>query len=98
MIRHIVFWKLKDTAEGKTRQENAEHIKKSLESLKGIIPGMIDAEVGINENGGTFDAALNSCFESMDALKAYDIHPGHLKVREFITKVRLSREAVDYEI
>ena len=53
MIRHIVFWKLKDTAEGKTKQENAEHIKKSLESLKGIIPGMIDAEVGINENGGT---------------------------------------------
>ena len=82
MIRHIVFWKLKDSAEGKTKRENAEYIKKSLEALKGVVPGLIDAEVGINENGGAFDAALNSCFESMEALKAYDIHPEHLGLRE----------------
>ena len=33
MIRHIVMWQLKDEAEGKSKQENAAIIKKSLEAL-----------------------------------------------------------------
>ena len=34
MIRHIVMWQLKDEAEGKSKQENAAIIKKSLEALE----------------------------------------------------------------
>ena len=86
MVTHIVFWALKDEAEGHSKRENAEHIKEMLEAL-----------VGINENGGKYDAALFSKFESWDALHAYDSHPEHLKVRAFVKAVRLERESVDFE-
>lgn len=33
MIKHIVMWKLKPVAEGKTKQENAEIMKELLEGL-----------------------------------------------------------------
>lgn len=98
MVRHIVLWRLLEEAEGKTRWENAKMIKEQLEALVGVIPGLLEAEVGINENGGEYHACLNSAFENMDALKVYDAHPEHQKVRDFITKVRESRVAVDYEI
>ena len=52
MVTHIVFWALKDEAEGHGKRENAEHIKELLEALVGVVPGLIKAEVGINENGG----------------------------------------------
>jgi hypothetical protein len=34
----------------------------------------------------------------MEALRAYDIHPEHMKVRDFVTEARISRAAVDYEV
>lgn len=96
MVRHIVFWTLKEEAEGRTKWENAKIIKERLEALVGVIDGLVDAEVGINENGGEYDAVLLSTFESMDALKAYDVHPEHEKVRAFVKKVNVSRVAADY--
>ena len=50
MIKHIVMWNLEDVAEGNSRDENARRIKKGLESLKGVIDGIIHLEVGINVN------------------------------------------------
>ena len=98
MIKHIVFWDLLEEAEGNSKWENAKIIKERLEALVGVIPGLIDAAVGLNVNGGEYDAALVSTFESMDALKSYDCHPEHVKVREFVSKVRISRVAIDYEL
>ncbi len=98
MVRHIVFWKLADEAEGRSKWENAKIIKEGLEALIGVIPGLLEAEVGLNEDGGDYDAALMSKFENMEALKAYDVHPAHQKVRDFVSKVRLTRTAVDYKI
>ena len=91
MVTHIVFWALKDEAEGHSKRENAEHIKEMLEALVGVVPGLIEAKVG------KYDAALFSKFESWDALHAYDSHPEHLKVRAFVKAVRLERESVDFE-
>ena len=98
MIKHIVFWKLKDEAEGGTKQENIAKIKTMLERLVGIVPGLLSAQVGANVNGGEYDACLVSEFESMEALHAYDSHPEHLKVRSFVKAVRISRTSVDYEM
>lgn len=98
MIRHIVFWELADEAEGRKKSENARIIKEGLESLVGVVPGLLEAEVGINENSGEYDAALVSLFENLEALEGYQTHPAHQKVRSFVSKVRLARTAVDYEI
>ena len=93
MVKHIVLWKLQD----ENKAENAAEIKKRLEALIPKIDVIKKLEVGVNENGGEYDAALVSEFESYDALKAYDGHPEHLKVRQFIGGVAVSRAAVDYE-
>ncbi len=98
MVRHIVLWKLEERAEGKGKWENAALIKEKLEGLVAVIPELLEAEVGINQNGGNYDACLVSKFESMEALQAYDAHPEHQKACDFIAKVRVSRVAIDYEI
>ncbi|HPJ38988.1 MAG TPA: Dabb family protein, partial [Spirochaetota bacterium] len=48
MVKHIVLWKLKEQAHGKSKKENAETIKSMLENLNGKIPGMISIEVGFD--------------------------------------------------
>ena len=48
MVKHIVLWKLKETAGGRSRAENAALIKKVLEELRGVIPGLLEIEVGVD--------------------------------------------------
>ena len=98
MVKHIVMWKLKDEAEGSLKAENAKKIKEMLEALPKVVPDILEMQVGINENGGEFDAVLISKFPSYDALKVYDTHPEHLKVRTFIGRVSNGRAAVDFTI
>jgi hypothetical protein len=100
MIKHIVLWKLKDYAEGSTKQENALKVKVLLENMRGKIPGMLKLEVGINFEGSdtASDIVLYTEFESRNALDAYQIHPLHMKVKEFIPLVRTERRVADYEV
>ena len=98
MIKHVVMWKLKSESENSTKEENARQIRDKLCALYGVIPEIIEIEVGINENGGNFDVILVSKFKSFEDLKAYDSHPEHQKVREFVRSVVESREAVDYTV
>lgn len=102
MIKHVVIWKLKDVAEGKTKAENAETMKKLLEGLPSKIEELKKVEVGINILEGDTDAICDvvltvSC-EDQEDLKAYAIHPDHQKVVSFINKVVNERRVVDYEV
>lgn len=65
MLKHIVMWKLKEFAEGKTKAENALIMKESLERLVGIVPEIISLQVGINEKESdmAYDAVLISTFQ-----------------------------------
>jgi hypothetical protein len=101
MIKHIVFFKLADNAEGKTKAENALFIKTELENLKNSIPQIKFIEVGIHSAeapASNFDIALNSEFESMADLDTYQAHPDHKRVAAYIGKVRTDRACVDYEM
>lgn len=98
MLKHIVFWNLKDTAEGRGKQENALLIKQGLESLVGRIDGLLKAEVGIGQHAEGYDLCLYSEFSSNEALDAYQVHPEHDKVRKFVQSVCTARAVCDYEI
>ena len=97
MVTHVVMWKLKDSAEGYTKKENMEKIKKELEGLAGKIEGLLEMEVGFNFNPNGFDLCLVSKFESREALDFYDSHPLHQQVRKYIRSVISERSVVDYE-
>lgn len=98
MIKHIVMWKLKSEAEGRTAAENALWMKEHLESLMGIVPQLKTCEVGINIAEGNYDACLVSTFDSMEDLAAYKVHPEHVKISFYCKKVRETRVACDYII
>lgn len=102
MIKHIVVWKLKDQADGKTKHENALKLKNELESLNGIVPGLIHLEVGININDSgsedDTDVILYSEFENMEALNNYYPHPAHAKIVPFAKSIRIERRVIDYEV
>jgi hypothetical protein len=100
MIKHIVLWTLKETAEGRSKQENLVLAKQKLEAMAGKIPGLTHLEIGINYNQreGSWDLALYSELESKQALEGYQTHPEHLKVIEYLRTVRDQRAVVDYVI
>ncbi|ABS39297.1 Dabb family protein [Clostridium botulinum] len=99
MIKHIVMWRLKEFAEGKSKLENANIIKINLEDLKHRIDEVKLIEVGVNINNSqqAYDVVLYSEFENLDDLNLYQNHPDHVKVGEFINKVKEDRIVTDYE-
>ncbi len=93
MVKHIILWTLNDMEKDK-KETVKQEIKKSLESLNGKIPGLIDLKITASEplSSSTADLMLDSTFESPEALKNYSIHPEHTaiansKVRPY-TKLR----------
>lgn len=93
MIKHIVIWKFKENEE-----ENMKKFLKELNQLKGIIPEIKNIETGININPkNEYDAILISEFETMEDLEKYKTNPKHVKVSELCKKIRISRQAIDYE-
>lgn len=101
MIRHVVLFKLAENAEGRTKPENARLIKEQIEALKNSIPEIISIKVHINHQDAApdnYDIVLDSTFKNLEDLKIYADHPEHLKVADFVGKVRTERAAIDYEI
>ena len=98
MIKHIVMWKLKDFAEVANKKDNALKIKSSLEGLKSKIKEIRFIEVGISISDAAdfYDVVLITEFKDLRDLENYQKHPEHIKVGEFIGKVRLERKVVDY--
>ena len=97
MVRHIVFWNLRETAEGCSREENALKIKEKLEGLVSVVPGLLSAQVGLNYNPKGYDLCLLAEFADRQAQADYQVHPAHQAVREFVHKVITDRAVVDYD-
>ena len=99
MIKHIVMWRLKDEALGATKAENALKLKETLLALKDLIEELKEVEVGINFNpsDAAFDVVLYSAYENREGHEAYQKHPEHVKIVEFVGEIRSDRAVVDYE-
>lgn len=100
MIKHIVMWKLAQTAENKSKIENARMVKELIEALQNVIPQIHKIEVGINFNDSdaAYDVVLYSEFQSAADLEIYQDHPEHKKVAAFIAKIRTDRAVADYNM
>ena len=100
MVKHIVFWKLKDDLQGSAREERLRAIKEGFEALQGIVPGLLHIEIGFDflQSPESVDLILYSEFESRAALEGYTNHPGHLGMLPLVREVRIERRAGDYEV
>lgn len=93
MITHIVMFKLKDRS-----AESIERTAQVLRDMEGKIDVLKHLEVGIDvlHSERSYDIALVTKFESMEALEVYQVHPVHKKVIEHMSQVRDASVSVDY--
>ena len=63
-------------------------IKEGLESLVGVVPGLLEVNVQVDGRllSSNADVMLDCTLESEEALKAYSVHPAHVVVAD--SKVR----------
>ncbi len=100
MIKHVVMWKLKDEAQGNTKEENQRIIRERLLALPAIIPEIKKMEIffDISHTDMSMDLMLDTEFESTEDLHTYAVHPEHVKVSTFVRSVIESRVVLDSEI
>lgn len=93
MLAHIVLFKLKN-------KEDAGRVKEKLLGMIGKIPQLRFLEVGLDvfQSERSYDVALYSKFDSLQAMQEYAVHPVHLDVVEFLKELRESTITVDYEL
>ncbi|MCD6090108.1 MAG: Dabb family protein [Bacteroidales bacterium] len=97
MIKHIVMMRLKEVGADE-KQEQLQIIKLKLDSLLGIVPSLKTMEVGLNfsTRETAFDLVLVSTFADENALKAYAIHPEHVKVLDYLKDKLAATAVTDY--
>lgn len=95
MIKHIVFFKLKNRS-----PEKVDATVQVLRNMEGKIPQLLSIEVGADliHSERSFDIALVTVVASMEDLQAYQVHPAHKEVIAHINEVKELSIAVDYEI
>ena len=100
MFVHIVFWRLTDPApNGKSKDDNALEMQRQFHALRGVIPGLLQCDLGIDvsRTGESADVALYMEFESQQACDGYAVHPARKAIVSFIKDVKAERRVVDYE-
>lgn len=78
MITHIVMFKLKDRS-----PESVERTAQVLRDMEGKIEELRHLEVGkdVIHSERSYDIALVTKFDSIEALNAYQVHPVHKSYR-----------------
>ncbi len=100
MIRHVVMWKFKDSAEGKSKRENMEIVREQLYGLLPLIPQIKRMEVGFDMTGAdtSMDLMLLTEFDTAADLKTYAVHPDHVKVATYVRSVVEARAVLDCDL
>lgn len=98
MVKHIVMWKLKETFDESEKREIALTFKMKLEALDQLLPGVLRIKVEIQPmDSSNVDILLDSEFDNVETLNAYQIHPTHQKVASYLKDKVVSRNCMDYK-
>jgi hypothetical protein len=94
VIVHVVLFKLKDRS-----PESIEKAARVLRGLEGRVPVIRSIEVGVDvlRSQRSYDISLTVRLDTLAHLEAYQSHPEHVKVADYIGAVRDSVAVVDYE-
>ena len=99
MIRHVVLFALA-AEDPEQKRKDAEAMRERMEALAPVIPGVLSLQVGVDLGlvAGHWDVGLVSEHESQAALEAYQRHPQHVEVLEFVSTVVAQKACVDYAL
>ena len=96
MIKHIVCFKIKNEY-----KDQIMLAKKTLESMKGNVPEVVDLKVGIDflHSERSYDIILEVILNSKEDLLLYQKDEYHTNVvKTLMHKIRSASVAIDYEI
>jgi heme-degrading monooxygenase HmoA len=94
MLKHIVLLKFKESV----TDEQREDLKKSLLALPKVIQEIKGYECGSDlRPTKTFDFALVSTFDDLEAMKRYQVRPEHVEVLTKVRNLSAKIEVVDFE-
>lgn len=99
MIRHIVLFKLKEFSSEVERNDALEQVLINFRSLIGEIPQIRNYKVEQDIIGGinSYDIIIDSNFDTIEDLKAYQNHPAHIFAVEQNKKWSENKVVLDYE-
>lgn len=97
MVRHIVAWNYAEHFTAEENHRNALKMKEELENLIHMIPGIVSIHVYIEPLASSdSDLLLDSVFDDEEALKAYIVHPEHVRVgTNYVKPVITNRKCID---
>ena len=100
MVKHIILWKLNDELSTEQKKAVKTDIKKNLEALVGVVPGLTKMNIRTEFlDSSSADIMMDSELESNEALKGYQTHPSHVHVADTYVRPNVSvRLRMDYEI
>jgi hypothetical protein len=98
MVKHIVLFKLKESLSQDEKMTSILAFKSAIEALPSCIPFIRKVFVGYNINASEkWDICLESEFDTLEDVKAYSVHPEHVKAAGILKGVKADRACVDYE-
>lgn len=100
MVRHVVAWNYADGYTAEENRTNALRMKEELEKLIHLIPGIESIHLYTDHlESSESDLLLDSVFVNEEALKAYIIHPEHVRVGTGYVKPYVkNRKCVDFVV
>lgn len=98
MVKHVIIWKMNDEIADK--EATARQIKTALEGLVGKIDGLLSMSILTDcYPCSAGDVMMDSSFESLAALEAYQKHPLHVEIANGLVRPAMSqRLSFDYEV
>lgn len=92
MLTHVVCFKFDDL-------QTAEDVKARLLAMAERVPSLraIEAGVDVLRSPRSYDVALITRFDDLAGLEAYQVHPVHQEVVEFIKPRSRGAVSVDFE-
>ncbi len=101
MVKHIILWKLREELTEAEKATVKANIKEGLEGLAGKVPGLVEVKVvteGRLETSNC-DLLLDATLKDVEALKAYAVHPEHVKVADTLVRPFTSeRTCLDFVV
>jgi diamine N-acetyltransferase len=93
-LTHVVMFKFKKPTPAILEQAAAK-----LRALQGVVPSLIGIEVGADvlHEGRSYDLAIIARFGGLPDLEAYQAHPDHQQVLDFLRPNVASSVSVDFE-
>lgn len=100
MVRHIVSYNYGEGFTDEENRANAAKMKEELEALKGVIDGLVSIQLLTQPlDSAEADLLLDSVFVDEAALKAYMIHPEHVRVaNNFVRPFISDRKCLDFDM